>query len=360
MRKLSTLLVLLLGIAVTLMLSGQAISQEVRLGSADGLNSEGMIISGSTVSFNIELRCIDSHLMLNNGFTFSSNDLMWGDVTGEFNAAYPWDDWFDFVMVINYWKSGSVEDTVGVGMLSLFGTGLPAGFEDVAYTFTVGPIDGPAGGILTLDSSWYPPSNPWMWDVVGENVAWGGPYEFVMTCDPCGTYTYCTPQPTILKAIESILEVHIVGDNPSQIDTESIRVQSKIPPYEGYPVVEGSEMVTACFIMRFLGSSGFRPVTGDFEATYTVDYNYLDGTAAPQLVGDFSLKVYPGDVTLDGQANIDDLIFAADYFWRRGNVPAMIDNTGQAWEVKELLDIDGNGEINPLDVRSLMGIVGFQ
>jgi len=343
-----------------------ALGQAVLLDHVDGLDDPTSGVFGPGAILTFHMRVIgdaDNHLMLNNGFVFraSSPDLTWGSMTGGYNTLeYPeLEEWFDFVMVMNFWADGQLADTVGVGLLSLFGPGLPVNYNGVMYSFTLGPVAGMAlGAILTLDSSWYPPSNPWMWDIVGDNVAWGGPYEFRY-----GTllqsHTYCEPQPTILKSIEDILRVHIRWEDPDMVDMQSIRVQGKIPPYEGYPVVEDYEIVTACFIMRFLGSSGFRPITGDFEATYTVDYNYLDGTAATTLVGDYALKVYPGDVTLDGQANIDDLIFAADYFWKNGAVPFMLDNTGQAWEVAELLDVDGNGEANPLDVRKIVELAGL-
>ena len=346
--------VMLIGVAVLALAAAPAISQGIYLDHVDGLENE-YIPEGGTLTFHMRITGdATNHLMLNNGFTFSSNGLTWGDLQGELNPAYQWDMWFDFIKVINYWKTGTGADTVGVGLLSLLGTGLPADFDDIAFTFTVGPIQGPDGATLTLDSSWYPPSNPWMWDVVGENVAWGGPYEFRYGgCFPCEPYTYCTPQPTILKDIESLLEVHIWHLDVYDIDMESILVQGKIPPYDGYPIISGDEIITACFIMRFLGSSGFRPITGDFEATYTVDFDYLSG-AHQQLVGDFSLQVYPGDVTFDGEATIDDLVFLSDYFWGGGDVCAL-----KGEKVPELMDIDKDGSTDPRDVIALRNILGI-
>lgn len=340
---------------------GFAFGQAIMVDHVDGLDDpvEGTFSDGATLTFYMRIvGDATPHLMLNNGYTFSSDDLVWGGLTGAYNTAdYPaMEDWFDFVMVMNFWADGVGEDTVGTGLLSLFGTGLAPSFDGILYTFSIGPINGLPGHELTLDSSWYPPSNPWMWDIVGENVGWGGPYLYKIGGTPPPVSTYCTPQPTVLKEIEDILYVHICNEDNDAVDWATIRVQSKIPPY--LPVFEeGFDLVTTCFIMRFLGSSGFRPVTGDFEATYTVDYSYLDGTAADQLVGDFALKVYPGDVTMDGQTNMNDIIFAADYFWRGGGVPTLTDNNGQAWDCAELLDCNQDGSTDPRDVIEIINIV---
>jgi len=160
--------------------------------------------------------------------------------------------------------------------------------------------------------------------------------------------------------MDDILEVHIVLFGAvTEVVMESILIQGKIPPYEGYPIIENGKIVTASFIMRFLGCSGFRPITGDFKSTYTVEFDWIDGTHTI-LTGDYHLDIYGADVTFDGQANLDDLIFAADYFWRGGSVPTVVDDkTEEVWDVPELLDIDGNGDINPLDIRAMMELIGL-
>lgn len=348
---------LLLSAAIILAAFCPALGQGIYVDHVDGLNEFDCIEEGGMVTFHMRVVGDETpHLMLNNGYTICSPEMTWGGITVDYTTMYPLDDWFDFVKVANIWGNGMHCDTIGTGLLALFGPGLPIGFDGILYTITVGPVSGGSamGASMTLDSSWYPPSNPWMWDIVGENVDWGGPYTW--TCNELPLlYTYCAPQPTILKQIDRILYIYIVGENPDDVVIESIRVQGNIPSYQ--PVsIEGDNIVVTVFIMRFLGASGFRPVTGDFEATYTVDYDKTDGSHV-QLVGDFSLKVYPGDVTLDGQGNINDLIFAADYFWRGGGVPTMIDDSGKGWEVTELLDANGDGNIDPRDVIALKDIL---
>jgi len=358
---------LLLALGIVLSTWAPIASQGIYLDHVDGLNADGKIDDGSTLTFHMRIVGDETpHTMLNNGFVITPAKVNWNSVSAEFTTDYPLDDWFDLVKVIRVWSDGHGQDTVGTGLVSIFGPGLPVAFDDVLYTITVNEISradpfwpSPA---LTLDSSWYPPTNPWMWDVVGRDVAWGGPYSFELVgCIGCDDYTYCTPQPSYFKDLDDILKVHIVFfSDPTQVIMESIRVQGKIPPYEGYPILENDKITTACFIMRFLGASGFRPITGDFETTYTVEFDRTDGTHTV-LMGDYAMHIYGGDVTFDGQANLDDLIFAADYFWRGGPVPAMVDHsTEEVYEIAELLDVDRNGEINPLDIRAMMEIVGFQ
>jgi len=351
---------LLFSAAIVLAASCPAFGQAgIYLHHADGFDEFGCVEEGGMVTFHMRVVGDQySHLMLNNGYEICSSEMTWDNVTVEWNTAYPLDDWFDFVKIANVWYNTQC-DTIGVGLLSLFGSGLPAGFDDILYSITIGPVSGGSipGASVVLDSSWFPPSNPWMWDIIGEEVAWGGPYLFTCMWQP-PIYTWCAPQPTILKQIDRILYVYIEGENVYNVDLASIRIQGNIPSYEpAYP--EGPTIVASVFIMRFLGASGFRPVTGDFEATYTVDYSYMDGTPADQLVGDYALKVYPGDVTLDGKGNIDDLIFAADYFWRGGGVPSMMDNQGNPWEITELLDANQDGNIDPRDVVALKNILGL-
>jgi len=329
----------------------------VYLDHVDGIDAFGCVQEGGMVTFH--MRVVGhgdvNDPLVNGGFEICSDGMTWTDVTVEFTPDYPINEWFDFVQAANVWD-GPQCDTVGIGLLSLFGSGLPADFDDVLFSITIGPVSGGSytGATLSLDSCWYPPSNPWCWYYTCE-VAWGGPYSW--TCTKFGTYTYCAPQPTILKEIDRILYIYIEGEDVDNVDMESIRVQGSIPSY--YPVyVEDDTIVITVFIMRFLGASGFRPISGDFETTYTVEYDMVWGEHRV-LVGDYALKVYPGDVTLDGQGNIDDLIFAADYFWKAGEVPSLTDDAGRAWEVTELLDANRDGTIDPSDVIALKNTLGL-
>jgi len=294
---------------------GSAVGQGIYLDHVDGLVN-GEIPEGGTLTFHMRIvGDATPHLMMNNGFTFSSANCTWGGLTGEYTTEYPVATWFDFVRVINLWANGSVEDTVGTGLLSLFGAGLPVDFDGVLYSFTIGPLSGPAGDALVFDSSWYPPSNPWMWDIVGENVAWGGPYTFLMQT-PCvapeitsapvtdgivgSLYTYDvdatgTPAPTYslvsppgdmvidpstgvitwTPAAPGDYPVTVVATNTCDTDTQEFTVHVLVPCVA--PVITST------------------PVTdGEVDVLYTYDVD-ATGTPAPT----YSLVSPPGDMAIN-------------------------------------------------------------
>jgi hypothetical protein len=166
---------------------------------------------------------------------------------------------------------------------------------------------------------------------------------------PDEPYTDCWPQPTILKALENdrILDIRIYNENPDNVDLGTIRVQDKIPPFTGVRIEDGV-IITDVFIMRFLGSSGFRPITGDFTSTYTVSYTRLDGTDV-ELIGDYALQVYPGDVNLDAEVNVEDLQFLTDYIF----------NHGDECEYRELMDLNQDTKVDGKDLSELRSILGM-
>ena len=202
-----------------------------------------------------------------------------------------------------------------------------------------------------MDSSFWMPANVWLW-CGAETIcpAWGGPYEFeVFPGWGPSPDTYCWPQPTILKTPmdDRILEVYIYREyNADRVDLTSVRVNN-IPPYTeartGF-----FEIITDVSLMRFLGASGFRPIPPEgVQSTYTVTYNYTDGTSATPLYGDYVLEVFPGDVNLDGTSDIADVQFMADFFWSRG----------KSCEFEEFMDVDGNGQVDIRDALKMIEIV---
>ncbi len=131
---------------------------------------------------------------------------------------------------------------------------------------------------------------------------------------------------------------------------ESILVQGKIPPYtEAAPYVDGDSIVTDCFIMRFLGASGFRPIPPEgVQSIYTVEYDKVGGEHVV-LTGDFVLSVYQGDVTLDGLVNAEDVVFMSQYLWHKGPM----------CEIEEFMDVDANGRVDIRDMSALIERVGI-
>ena len=119
------------------MASGQSISLE----SVDGINGTGGLEMGVPITFNLRVTGDDSkHTGIANGFSISSpDDATWGAVTGD-TLVTGFAGMFDLVYAINIFSNGSVEDTIGFGGAALFGSGLPAGYDEVAYSITIGPL----------------------------------------------------------------------------------------------------------------------------------------------------------------------------------------------------------------------------
>jgi hypothetical protein len=346
--------------AMVLASFGLVWGQAVTLDSTVGLNGGGYIDNGATLSFYIGL---DNNFagsvpqtVINNGFSIESADgVSWGSTTIALNEEYCWGPptcttypfFFDngfFPVVVD--GDGTSPDVVGFGGVATWMTGLPADFDDTGYWITIGPIDGEPAETIVLDSSYFPPMGVWEWDTY--QPSWDGPHTFQIAPELDSIWTRCLPQPTILKQIELVLEIQIIGEpDPTAVDLESIRVQGKIPPYE--PAVCNTQtgiVSTYAFIMRFLGASGFRPVTGDFDETYTVDYT-VNGVAAPQLTGAFSLIVYPGNVLIDDAVDINDVVFMCEYMFKGGD----------PCPLPELMDVNKDGETSIRDIKALIELI---
>ncbi len=105
------------------------------------------------------------------------------DTTGTLGGAQ-----FDLVWQLQPagWEgnvTGSGADTIGVGGAKMFGPGMPAGFDDIVNTITIGPIGQDDGKQICLDSSYYPPSGLWKWAAEGSVdyfPVWDGPHCYTI------------------------------------------------------------------------------------------------------------------------------------------------------------------------------------
>ena len=180
---------LLLAILVLACGSSFAQSGEVTLDHVDGAMWHAQpdsIMAGSTYVFYIRL---NNNSGLNckgitNAFTVSSPDgATWtttvGDTVGLGKTQ------LEGGFFINYLGlTGSGVDTVRFGGFSIFGNGLPIGYNDTAYTITIGPIPGgPTHHLQTicLDSVSYP-QNTWKWAPNGVDLfpTWDGPHCYTV------------------------------------------------------------------------------------------------------------------------------------------------------------------------------------
>jgi len=168
---------------ITMLTGGMAGGQSLSLDHVDGLNAGGGLQMGGPVTFYIRVTGDNfAHGGVTNGFVVTSlTGATWtglvGDTTGTLGKAQ-----FDGGFFISHFSAdGMGADTVGFGGFRLFQAGLPAGFDDVAYTIEIGPID-PAynGGQICLDSAFYPPSGVWKWAGPDVYPAWDGPHCWII------------------------------------------------------------------------------------------------------------------------------------------------------------------------------------
>jgi hypothetical protein len=109
-------------------------------------------------------------------------------LTGDTLATLAWGDAFSLLFQIKYFSvSGCDADTVSFSGSRLTSAGLPADFNDTAYSITIGPIsDADNGKTICLDSSYFPPSGTWKWAASGGvnyYPDWDGPHCFLI--DAC-------------------------------------------------------------------------------------------------------------------------------------------------------------------------------
>lgn len=144
------------------------------LDHVDGLHPSGGVLTGVPITFYIRLNNNTSDTIT--GFTlgfrvYSPDGAQWttteGDTTGTLGKAQ-----FDGGVFFNPFSiTGSEADTIGFGGFRILEPGAPPGFDDVVFTVKIGPIsESYHSKRICLGSSWYPPSNSWMWSTTGGSV----------------------------------------------------------------------------------------------------------------------------------------------------------------------------------------------
>ena len=173
----------------------QSFSLENVDGLHDGNPNEILADGSSLVTFNIRLTNDDSyHAAISNGWRVYSPDgaewtttfpdtISWG-WTGFNMNTLTW-GFFDSWGINAHSADGLIADTVGFGgAIIQFSDGLPPGFDEIAYTITIGPIDrSHHTRTIVLDSSFYRPTGYWLFAGPEVEPTWDGPHTF--TCiDP--------------------------------------------------------------------------------------------------------------------------------------------------------------------------------
>ena len=180
-----TLLILSSIILTFSLAAGQGVTLENVEGSY-GLADDSLILAdGSTsIVFNLRLTGLATKCGgFTTGFRISSPDgAQWNSTDADtLPVGTGWDVMWDSLggFFENHFSvTGADADTIGLGAIAIYG-GLPADFDEVAFTITIGPIAAEhEGKTITLDSCFYPPNGYWVLAGSGGSFSWGGPYTF--------------------------------------------------------------------------------------------------------------------------------------------------------------------------------------
>lgn len=176
---------------VVLLLFASSQGQGIYLESVEGLegpaDDSAIIADGSTeIVFNLRLVGLNQVSRgLTAGFRVYSDDgAIWTTTDLDtLNVGTSWSDMWDSVggFFKNHFSvTGSGADTIGVGALGIL-NGLPADFDAVAFSITIGPIaEEHEGKTICLDSCFYPPFGYWILAGSAGTFGWDGPHRFTI------------------------------------------------------------------------------------------------------------------------------------------------------------------------------------
>ncbi|MEW5995781.1 MAG: thrombospondin type 3 repeat-containing protein, partial [Candidatus Zixiibacteriota bacterium] len=176
-------------------------SSAVNLDHVDGLLAADSLLAGRVITFHLRVTHLSATwrdvLGLTNGFrVYSPTGAVWD--TTAIQQVYNLGQLFDMTAGTRAFSiTGSGSDTVGFYGVTLFQRGIRDGFDTVTHTVTIGPIDPSfSGGVICLDSSWFPPASEWLWSgyssIFGtffvSYPTWDGPHCFTIMycCEPRG------------------------------------------------------------------------------------------------------------------------------------------------------------------------------
>jgi hypothetical protein len=153
-------------------IAGAPVRFEFRMTYTPG---DGSVISGSTNGFNVWTTLSLADPSTPGYFTpvtFDTFSVGWSTIydAGFFFGPSPVDGAHD----------GIGADTVGFGGFRLFAPGIPDGFDALVWWIETTPQVN--GDTLCVDSSFYRPTNVWLWSTTAGSVTpdWGGPYCFLV------------------------------------------------------------------------------------------------------------------------------------------------------------------------------------
>ncbi len=178
----------ILSLFISVLASQVSVAQSISLDIVDGPNSINGLPTNQEITFYLRFNNNFGMRMIGftSGFTISSPDgASWTTTVGDSTDAISSVELSGgrFISYPGSGPTGSGVDTVAFGGFNLFGTGVPDGFNEIAYTITIGPIDiVDVGKTICLDSVSYPQYD-WKWSYDSRIVAfpeWDGPHCFTI------------------------------------------------------------------------------------------------------------------------------------------------------------------------------------
>ncbi len=161
----------------------------VSIDHVDGLFEPGKLSIG-TVKFHIRFTNNTGQAITgySNGFrVYSPDGASWSPLICDPNGSLP--IFFDGGTFVNYFSNdGTGADTVGFSGFSIFGDGLPDGFDDIVITIQTTISQNSEGLSICIDSSFFYPGGMWLWShKQGTSVSpsWDGPHCFEIVVPPC-------------------------------------------------------------------------------------------------------------------------------------------------------------------------------
>ena len=153
----------------------------------DGQPVAGKLSTSTPITFYIKMNNTTGLAIMTgaNGFrVYSTDGANWDTTNGSFTGGITGAMW-DIQVVNNFSHStdGLGADTIGFGGTAISGTGIPAGFNQITYKLTIGPIaKSQHGKSICVDSSYYSGAE-WRWSLQGGggvDPSWGGPYCYMV------------------------------------------------------------------------------------------------------------------------------------------------------------------------------------
>ena len=342
---------------------------EIYLTGVSNLYGDSIVHTGETITFDIGWYNNTGYVLqaYTNGFhIYSPTGAEWTTTTATSTGSFGTDEFPAVFQVQALNPTGSGADTVGFGGLDIFGeNGLYDGYQGVPFQIEIGPIPHQYnGGIICLDSSFYPAGGTWFWGLKNgptQPPDWDGPHCFnietyipdslivpsVSTGNPCYGV-----QPVMVKLTQPIRGASIPIEMPINIYVDSISfdglvtndwnnnyreishlnqyIYAELANSNGYEIPAGT---TTVFNIHFTSDAECyvdHPMHWDTtlsgnpdKALLFSDQNNNDLSAAFDRLRDISTDygVQPGDLDGNQDVNVADLTFYVDYLFKGGAEP---------------------------------------